>query len=561
MPGMAGADLSAVGLGVPKIRGFGDFATNAALVLAKRLGQSPRDIAARILPEISALPFVSGASVAGPGFVNMRLCDEFIADAAFAPAESGPGARGGAMVIDLDYGSYNVAKALHIGHLRGSIIGDTFYRIARYLGHRPVSYNHMGDWGKPMALVIAWIIRLFPNDWNRPDFMIDEEGFNDYYPAAARYAKENPEFLEQVLRIKAEFQDGGNAYYRLYEKFLKISLAHMDYVVKKLNMLPFDNNLGERNAAKYLKPVEEILRGKNLLSESDGATVIELKRDTDSAPMPPFMFFDSRGADTYDSTDLAAIYYRKITDNPDKIIYFTDYRQQLHFQQLFRAAEISGIFPARDLEFPYFGAINGADGKPFKTRDGAVATLVGMIGVVEDAVCARVAESGKNLPPETIEMIALAALKFNDLMHESRADYVFDPDAVTQFEGRTGPYILYTAVRLNSILRKQAAEPRATAHADSDAGDFHPSERELLLAALDFDRCVSRAFDSRDTSVLANYAYDLCQLVNAFYHNCPILRADVGDALRARRLRVVRVSADVLFRVVDLMGLKVPPEM
>ncbi|MDR1207006.1 MAG: arginine--tRNA ligase [Rickettsiales bacterium] len=553
IPALAGADLSQIAVETPKNREFGDFATNAAMVLARPLKQNPRLIADMMLPHIAALSFVADTSIAGPGFINIKLKDGFILEFVQNKQEI---KNQKSEVIDLDYGSYNVAKSLHIGHLRGGIIGDTFYRIAKYLGHRPISYNHLGDWGKPMALVIAWIIKKFPNDWNKPEFKIDESEFNTYYPTASEYSKQDPEFLTQVLNIKKDFQDGHPDYFALYEKMLKISLRQMSDVVHSLNMLPFDNNLGERNAAKYLAPVEKILRDKNLLQESDGAEVIVLKREDDKAPMPPYMWTDSRGADTYDSTDLAAVYYKKITDNPDKMIFFTDYRQQLHFAQLFRAAELSGIYPSDKMEFPYFGGINGADGRPYKTRSGNVAGLLDIIGMVNDAARARVAESGKNLPDDIIEMIALSALKFNDLMHDMKSDYVFDPDAVTQFEGRTGPYILYTAVRMNSVLKK-AGNQSAALSADLLVNE----ERELILTILDFERVIQNAFEKRATDMLANYAYDLAQLINTFYHNCPILREDVNADTRAHRLGIVRIAIAALSKAVDLMGMKIPEEM
>ena len=607
-PELAGVDLSSVSVEVPKDRNFGDFSTNAAMILTKVLGKPPRNIAEIILPKIAALDFVAEANIAGPGFINIKIKDEFIwsnvgshnpptkicdfrgaRDCAQLPRVlsfrrrpegnniiAPVGAMGrifAPLRIDLDYGSYNVAKALHIGHLRGSIIGDTFYRIAKFLGHKPISYNHLGDWGKPMALVIAWIMKKFPNDWNKPDFKINESEFNSYYPAASAYAKEDSKFLAQVLQIKKEFQDGHHDYFALYEKMLKISMSQMNDVVRRLNMLPFDNNLGERNAAQYLGEAEKILDAQNLIQKDDGAEIIALKRDTDNAPMPPFMWKDSRGADTYDSTDLAAVYYKKITDNPDRMIYFSDERQQLHFLQLFRAADISSIFPENKMEFPYFGAINGADGKPYKTRDGNVAGLLDMIQLVNDAVRARVAEAGKNLPSETIEMIALAALKFNDLMHDIKSDYVFDPAQITSFEGRTGPYILYTAVRLNSVLHKAvgahtcAPLPRsgnniiALPATGRNYAPLHPSERELLLEILDFERTIQNAFEKRDTSLLANYAYDLAQLANTFYHNCPILRDDVDENTRKHRLQIASTARNTLSTAIELMGLKVPEEM
>ncbi len=553
-----------VNLETPRNRDFGDFATNAAMVMAKSAGKNPRELAGDISTQIAELPFVSETSVAGPGFINIKLRDDFIWNAAATATDVAPVTK--PLVLDLDYGAYNVAKSLHIGHMRTSIVGDTFNPIARFLGHRSFSWNHMGDWGKPMALVIAWIERLYPDlPYFQPDFDpsmtvdfdIDPSELNSFYPAASSYAKENPEFQAHAQKIKAEFQKGHPGYFALYEKFLAISLNMMNNTVRRLNIVPFDYDLGERNAAQYLPQVEEILREKNLIQESDGAQVIVVKKESDTAPMPPYMWTDSRGADTYDSTDLATVYCRKKTDNPDKIIYFTDMRQSLHFEQLFRAADLSGIFAYENFEHIGYGTINGSDGRPFKTRDGNAAGLDDIIDTVNAAVERRITESGKNLPQDTVDMIALAALKFNDLLHDIRSDYVFDPDAVTSFEGRTGPYVLYTAVRMNSILRRAGDIPPMS----DIPTTLVPDERNLLMEIADFERTVQSAFDNRAPDIVANYAYDLCQLVNTFYHNCPILRDDVSAQDRTRRLGIVAMATQTLTCAIDLMGLRVPDEM
>lgn len=550
-----------VNLEVPRNREFGDFSTNAAMVMAKSAGKNPRELAAEIAPKLAELDFVSETSVAGPGFINIKIKDEFIWDSACQPQNPSTDTP---MTIDLDYGAYNVAKNLHIGHLRTSIVGDTFNRIAKLLGHKTFSWNHIGDWGKPMALIIAWIERLHPElpyfqdnfDSATPvDFEISPTELNTYYPAASTLAKQDPDFQAHAQEIKAKFQNGHAGYFALYEKFLKISLEMMNETVKRLNILPFDYDLGERNAATYLPQVEEILRSKNLIQESDGAQVIVVKRDTDNKPMPPYMWTDSRGADTYDSTDLAAVYCRKLTDNPDKIIYFTDLRQGLHFEQLFRAAQLSDIFNYENLEHIGYGTINGRDGKPFKTRDGNAAGLDDIIDAVNDAVNTRVSESGKQLSNDTIKSIALAAVKFNDLMHDVRSDYVFDPSAVTSFEGRTGPYILYTAVRLNSVMK------RATFDANTSYIPMTLDERNLMIGILDFERTIHSAFENRATDMVANYAYDLCQLINTFYHNCPILRDDIPEPIRAGRLHIVQTAYKTLAQTIELMGLNIPNEM
>ncbi len=548
-------------LEIPRNREFGDFSTNAAMVGAKAANKNPRELAGEILPKLQELDFVESATIAGPGFINIKIKDEFILKNASAPK---PMKKQKQLVLDMDYGAYNVAKSLHIGHLRTSIVGDTFNRISKFLGHKTFSWNHIGDWGKPMALVIAWIEKMHPElPYFRDDFVaetdvdfdIDPMELNTYYPSASQFAKENPDFQTHAQMIKARFQDGHPGYFALYEKFLKISLETMNKTVKRLNILPFDYDLGERNAAKYLPDVEKILRAKNLIQESDGAEIIVVKRDSDTAPMPPYMWTDSRGADTYDSTDLAAVYCRKITDNPDKLIYFTDLRQGLHFEQLFRVSELAGICDYDRFEHIGYGTINGADGKPFKTRDGNAAGLDDILDIANDAVRVRVIESGKNLDDETVSIIALAAVKFNDLLHDVKSDYIFDPKQITNFEGRTGPYVLYTAVRLNSVLK------RANSVNELPQYQMGHDERDLLIQVLDFERTIETAFENRATDMIANYAYDLCQLINTFYHNCPILRDDVDESIRVGRLYIARIARDTLATAIDLMGLKIPSEM
>lgn len=554
----------AANLEVPRNRDFGDFSTNAAMVMARSAGKNPRTLAADILPRIAALDFVADASIAGPGFINIKIKDDFLWHATKDAAKIAPTTP---ITIDMDYGSYNVAKSLHIGHLRTSIVGDTLNRVARHLGHKTISYNHIGDWGRPMGLVIAYIESLHP-DWpffqpdfdaskiNPADYKITATELDTFYPAASTRGKSDPEFLDHARQITADLQNGHAGYTALYNLFLKVSLDMMDDIIRRLNMMPFDKTLGERNASIHLGDVEKMLRDKNLLQHSDGAEIVPVRRDTDSEPMPPFMFYNSRGADTYEATDLAAIWYRKTNDKPDKIWYLTDARQQLHFKQVFRVAEMLDLFPVENLEHLYFGTINGPGGAPFKTRDGNAAGLLDIIEMVRDAVRARVAAAGKELNNATIDAIALAALKFTDLMHDVKSDYIFDPAAVTSFEGRTGPYILYTAVRLNSVLK------RANAPTDMPATPaLTADERNLIIGLLDFERVLRTTFENRATDLLANYAYDVCQLINTFYHNCPILRDDVDDATRAARLHLAAAAREVLGTVIGLMGLQIPEQM
>ena len=531
-------------LDVPKNRDFGDFSTNAAMVGAKNAGKNPRELANEYLPLLKELDFVTDVSVAGPGFINIKIKDDFILKNASAPKQM---TAEKPLKIDLDYAGYNIGKALHIGHLRTTIVGDTFNRITKFVGHTTKSYNHIGDWGRPMGLVIAWIL-----EHGMPE---SADELNTFYPLSSARAKEDDAWMERARQITAELQAGNPEYRKIYDDFMKISLKQMDDVLVRLNVMPFDMTMGERGVAEYVSDTQKILESKHLLEKDDGALIVNVKNDSDKAPMPPLMFRTSSDTQTYAAADLSAIYYRTKTDNPDVIGYFTDSRQSLHFNQVFRVAKMADITHA-ELFHTGFGALTGNDGKPFKTRDGGVANLTDILDSVETAVHERVAASNKQLGTDTTNAIALAAVKFNDLIHDVKSDYIFDPSAITSFEGKTGPYILYTAVRLNSVLKRansQIAKP--------ESFDLSAEERNLLIEIMDFEKTILDAYENRATDMIANYAYDLCQLTNNFYHNCPILRDDVPSDIKAGRLYIAKLALDTLSTAIDLMGLKIPNEM
>ena len=531
-------------LEVPKNRDFGDFSTNAAMVGAKSAGKNPRELANEIMPKLQELDFIENVSMAGPGFINIKIKDEFILNNTTIPEHI---AAHKSSVIDLDYGSYNIGKSLHIGHLRPIVVGDTFNRIAKFTGNKTKSYNHVGDWGRPMGLIIAWILK-----YGMPK---TAEEFNKIYPASTARATEDEQWLEYARNVTAELQRGNPEYTKIYNDFIPMSLAQMNDVVQRLNVLPFDKIMGERAAAEYVPDVQKILEDKKLLQESDGALVVNIRNENDNAPMPPLIFKTNTGANSYAAADVAAIYYRTKNDKPNQIVYFTDSRQTLHFQQLFRVVKMANITNA-DLLHVEFGTITGKDGKPFKTRDGNTAGLADILDMVETAVRERIAESNKSLDDATINQIALAAVKFNDLLHDIKSDYVFDPKAITSFEGRTGPYILYTAVRLNSVLKRAnttASKPKSY--------ELSVDERNLLIQIMDFERMILSAYENYAPSLLANYTYDLCQMANNFYHNCPILRDDVAPKTKAGRLYIAKLAFDTLSIAIDLMGLQIPDEM
>lgn len=531
-------------LEVPKNRDFGDFATNAAMVGAKAAGKNPRELANEILPQLQELDFVDNVSVAGPGFINIKIKDKFILDNATIPEHI---ATEKILNLDLDYGSYNIGKALHIGHLRPTVVGDTFNRIATFIGHKIKSYNHIGDWGRPMGLIIAWIL-----EYGMPT---NADELNEIYPKSSARAKEDEKWLNKARKITSELQSGNQELLDIYNKFIPMSLKQMDKILIRLNVKSFNATMGEHSMSEYVPEITRILENKKLIQESDGALIVNIRNESDNAPMPPLMIQNSANAQTYDAWDLSAIYYRNETDNPYEIIYFTDSRQTLHFQQLFRVAKMANLTDAK-LTHIGFGTITGKDGKPFKTRDGNVAGLSDILNMVEAAVRERVAESNKQLNSQTINQIALSAVKFNDLIHDIKSDYIFDTDTITSFEGRTGPYVLYTAVRLNSVLKRAN-----TNIAKPVSYKLSNDERNVLIQIMDFEHMILSAFENCAPDLLANYTYDLCQLANNFYHNCPILRDDVPTEIKAGRLYITKMAFDTLSTAINLMGLQIPEEM
>lgn len=533
-----------VGLETPKNREFGDFSTNAAMVGAKSAGKNPRELADEIIPVLQELDFVENVSVAGPGFINIKIKDSFILNNAQTPIQI---AASEPLKLDLDYGSYNIGKALHIGHLRTTVVGDTFNRMAQFIGHTTKSYNHIGDWGRPMGLIIAWIL-----EYGMPKNAVE---LNTMYPASTARAQTDESWLNHARDISAQLQNGNAKYTQIYNDFIPLSLAQMNETLKRLNVKPFDMVMGEHGVSEYIPITQKILENKHLLTESDGAMIINVRTENDNAPMPPVIFKKNTDANSYAAADLAAIYYRNKNDNPSEIIYFTDSRQALHFEQIFRVAKMADLTNAK-LTHVGFGTITGPDGKPFKTRDGGVAGLSDILDTAEMAVRERVAASNKHLDDKTIKQIALSAVKFNDLIHDIKSDYIFDPNAITSFEGRTGPYILYTAVRLQSVLKRTDIKIIKPVQYDLSA-----EERNLLIQIMDFEHMILSAFENRAPDMLANYAFDLCQLTNNFYHNCPILRDDIAPEIKAGRVYITKMAFDTLKTAVDLMGLEIPKEM
>lgn len=551
------------------------FQCNGALAAAKQYGVNPRKVAEQIVEKVSSQNLFSDLSIAGPGFINLTLTDGFLAshvaditqDEHFGCDPCDPPLR-----ILVDYGGPNVAKPLHVGHLRAAIIGESLKRVCRFLGHDTIGDVHLGDWGLQMGMLITELQRRSPDlpyfdaaytgpyPESSPVTITDLE---EMYPRASERSKTDPEAMEASKLATVDLQAGRPGYLALWRHFQTISIADLkeDYV--KLNV-QFDLWLGESDTQDRIPELIERLKVAGFAVESQGALVVEVVDPSDTRPIPPLMLVKSDGAVLYGTTDLATIDQRVADYHPDLILYVVDNRQSDHFHQVFTAAYKTGVAPESvKLEHDGFGTMNGQDGKPFKTRAGGVMKLKDLIQMVTDKATERIAEIesirgySESEKSEIARMVGVAALKYADLMNHRTKNYVFDLDRFSSFEGRTGPYLLYTAVRIKSILRRAAensVEPGALIAPSGTA------ERELFLKLTEFPDIIGLAFDSRAPNPICEYTYQLATLYNRFYHDCHILN-ETDHARRGSWLSASRLALGVLVTSLDLLGIETPERM
>lgn len=551
------------------------FQCNGALAAAKRYGRKPRDIAQEIADRLSADPRFQEVSLAGPGFINLSLTDEFlvaqIRGAAVDP-RWGHQPMAEPERILVDYGGANVAKPMHIGHLRTAIIGESLKRLTGFVGHQVTGDVHLGDWGLQMGQVIAEVRDRRPD---LPYFDVDFSGpypdqspvtiqeLDEIYPAASKRAKENPEFMEAARRATVELQEGRPGYRAFWQHLVNVSIAELKRDYTDLNV-HFDFWLGESDAHELVEPLVERLKNEGFAYISDGALVVDVAQEDDNREIPPLLLVKSDGAMLYATTDLATVEYRVEEMQVDRILYVVDQRQSLHFEQVFRASHKTGIAPERvHFEHLGFGTMNGADGKPFKTRAGGTMKLRYLIDMVTEKARERLAEveTAQNYPPaekeEIARMVGVATLKFADLSNQRTQNYVFDLDRFSAFEGRTGPYLLYTATRTKSILRKAAEEGLTVGPLQAPADEI---ERALLLKFTEFPDVVETAFNQRMPHHLCEYAYTVATAFNRFYHEHYIL-VESDPVQQASWLAVAQATVDLLSLVLDLLGIEVPERM
>jgi arginyl-tRNA synthetase len=552
---------------------LGDVQCNGALQAAKLAGKPPRAIAEMIAADLKekAGDIFADISIAGPGFLNFKLKPEYLEK--YLVAQSKDKKFGFEITkkekIVIDYCGANIAKALHVGHMRPTIIGDAIKRIYRFAGHDMIGDVHLGDWGLPMGIVINEVQR------EQPDLPYFKEGFTGPFPSEAPFSiadlarlypegsartKDNEEERQKVRIITAKLQDGHPGYTALWKHIVAVSLIDIRQKTDALDV-HFELWYGESDAHPFIAPMLEDLKKRNLAVMDDGALIMRVVQDDDKKEMPPIILVKRDGGVTYGTTDLATIIQRQKDFKPDQIIYVFDQRQELHITQVFRAARLADYAPQAKLHFAGFGTMNGKDGKPFKTRDGGIPTLQEFMDMMVEKASERLRdiELDKKLDraefTELAKRVGYGAMKFGDLMNAPRSDYIFDVDKFVSFEGKTGPYIQYTNVRLNALLAKAAEQNIQPGNFIVDA-----SQHEITLLLLQFPDVVENALADYAPNILCDYLFRLAQLVNRFYQNVPIL-IEADTQKRAAALAIMSLSARILTQGLDLLGIKIPNQM
>ena len=549
-----------------------DFQCNGALAAAKAAKRNPREIAAAVVEKLADNPLLAQVEIAGPGFINLRVSTLALAlraaDIALDP-RVGAGKVAAQRRVIVDYGGPNVAKELHVGHLRSSIIGESMKRIYRFRGDVVVGDAHFGDWGFQMGLLIVatgdedarWRAIAetdVANDAALADLGL--EVLERLYPMAAGRAKEDTDYRDRARRATAELQAGRPGYLRLWRHFTSVTRVALERDFHTLGV-DFDLWKGESDVQPLIEPMVAELKAKGLLEPDQGAQIVRVARQGDKRELPPLLVVSSEGSAMYGTTDLATIVDRR-DFGPDLMLYCVDQRQADHFEQVFRAAHLAGYAAEGALEHVGFGTMNGTDGKPFKTRAGGVLKLRDLIDMVLEKARERLHEAGLGADltgdafEETARKVAVAALKFADLQNFRGTSYVFDLDRFSSFEGKTGPYLLYQAVRIKSLLRKAAEE--GAAEGDIVVGEA--AERDLVLLLDGFDHAAREAYDKKAPNFIADHAYRLAQAFSRFYAACPVLAApDV--ATRGSRLALAATSLRQLEAALDLLGIETPERM
>lgn len=569
---------TAFGLVVESSKGEAPFQCNGAMAAAgaaKKRGEklNPREVATAVAADLADNPLIGTLEIAGPGFLNITPSTQALVETAQAISDNP--IRGlsadAELTIVIDYGGANVAKPMHVGHLRSAVIGEALKRLMRARGHTVIGDAHLGDWGLQMGHLISELEIEQPGlvyfdeayDGNYPDTPpVTMDDLARLYPQASNAAKADDERMDRSRIATAELQAGRKGYRALLDHFIAVSIAALKQGYGRLGV-EFDLWNGEACVDPLIPGMVKELRQSGLAEEDGGALIVRIDREDDKKEMPPVMLLASSGAVLYHTTDLATLVDRKAQIDPDLVLYVVDQRQALHFEQIFRATAKAGWFREDQLEHLGFGTMNGTDGKPFKTRDGGVLRLEDLMEMMQTAAESRLTESGIGADFDDEEragvarLVGVAALKFADLQNARLTNYVFDPERFTAFEGKTGPYLLYASVRIKSILRK----------AKDMGANFGPitpedaAEVALVLALDAYPKAIALAADKRAPHILCDHVYGLAQAFSRFYTNCPILVDETPAEVRASRLSLAKATLKQLEHGLGIIGLDVPDRM
>lgn len=556
-----------------------DYQCNGALAAAKGAQRVPRELASAVVEAVGTPEIVESLEIAGPGFINIRVTDAALASSVAAMARSdrlGVEPVENPSTVVVDYGGPNMSKALHVGHLRSAIIGESIKRVFAFVGHRTIGDIHMGDWGMPVGQLIVELEDRRPElPYFDAEYDTEKDGpypntspvtlgeLSEMYPVITQRAAEDPDVAERARIATFELQNGREGYLALWKHFHDASVAEQRKDFEALGVR-FDVWYGESTVNQRLAPMVDKALDDRIAHASDGAVVVDVTRTSDKKELPPLLLTRSDGSYLYSTTDLATIDMRVKDMGMDLGLYVVDVRQGLHFEQVFRAARELGILPENvGAEHVEFGTMNGVDGKPFKTREGGVLRLGDLISLVTKGARARLDEANiaAGYPEAERESIArqvgLAALKFGDLSNHRTSNYVFDLERFSAFEGKTGPYLLYSAVRIKSILRRAAQEGLV-------GGEILPAtadvERSLMLRLVRLSEVVNRSADLRAPNVIAEFTYELATDFSRFYERCHILN-ESDTARQSSWLTLVELTLDVLAKLLDLLGIEIPDRM
>ena len=570
----AGYDKKYAKVGVSNRPDLCQYQCNGALAAAKEYHKAPIQMANEVVELLNGSDSFKEIVAQAPGFINMTVSDKFLADYINEMAVSetlGLEKAEKPETIVIDYGGANVAKPLHVGHLRSAVIGESIKRTARYLGHKVVGDVHLGDWGLQIGLIITELKH------RKPELVYFDENFDGEYPAeppftmsdleeiypyASGYSKEHPEYKEEAQTATAELQSGRKGYLALWQHIINVSVADLKKIYTKLNV-EFDLWKKESDAQPYIPQMVQDMKDGGYAHIDQGALVVDVKEDTDTKEIPPCMILKSNGATLYNTTDLATIVERRKLFDPDEIIYVVDKRQSLYFEQVFRCARKTKIIGEDvKLEFVGFGTMNGKDGKPFKTRDGGVLRLEKLLEDVNEQVLDKMKDRDmdRDMIDDAAAKISLAAIKYGDLSNQASKDYIFDVERFTSFEGNTGPYILYTIVRTKSLLAKVKAQNITVDENSTIEPADSKSETDVMLALTKWSETVNAAFEEHAPHKICQFVYELSDTFNKFYHENKIVTNE-NEKQRESYIKLSALVGKVLETAIDLLGLEAPERM